>query len=129
MENKTQDYQSEILAIIRGNTSPGVMRNKLEDYHENDLADVFSELTAAERRKVCRILNLDMLSDIFEYIDEKQAAEYLDEMDVTRADFDENFEPWMLQPDETVFQGSIPPELEELRGLYVFVFLTNCTFN
>ena len=61
MENKTQDYQSEILAIIRGNTSPGVMRNKLEDYHENDLADVFSELTAAERRKVCRILNLDML--------------------------------------------------------------------
>ena len=78
MENKTQDYQSEILAIIRGNTSPGVMRNKLEDYHENDLADVFSELTAAERRKVCRILNLDMLSDIFEYIDEKQAAEYLD---------------------------------------------------
>ena len=85
MENKTQDYQSEILAIIRGNTSPGVMRNKLEDYHENDLADVFSELTAAERRKVCRILNLDMLSDIFEYIDERQAAEYLDEMDVRKA--------------------------------------------
>ena len=85
MENKTQDYQSEILAIIRGNTSPGVMRNKLEDYHENDLADVFSELTAAERREVCRILNLDMLSDIFEYIDEKQAAEYLDEMDVRKA--------------------------------------------
>lgn len=85
MENKTQDYQSEILAIIRGNTSPGVMRNKLEDYHENDLADVFSELPAAERRKVCRILNLDMLSDIFEYIDEKQAAEYLDEMDVRKA--------------------------------------------
>lgn len=42
---------------------------------------------------------------------------YLDEMDVTRADFDENFEPWMLQPDETVFQGSIPPELEELFQL------------
>ena len=85
MENKTQDYQSEILAIIRGNTSPGVMRNKLEDYHENDLADVFSELTAAERRKVCRILNLDMLSDIFEYIDEKEAAEYLNEIDVKKA--------------------------------------------
>ena len=39
---------------------------------------------------------------------------YLDAMDVTRADFDENFEPWMLQPDETVFQGPIPSELEEL---------------
>ena len=32
-----------------------------------------------------RILNLDMLADIFEYIDEKQAAEYLDEMDVRKA--------------------------------------------
>ena len=28
---------------------------------------------------------MDMLSDIFEYIDEKQAAEYLDEMDVRKA--------------------------------------------
>ena len=85
MENKIQDYQSEILAIIRSNTSPGVMRNKLEDYHENDLAEVFPDLTVAERRKVCRILALDMLSDIFEYIDEKQAAEYLDEMDIRKA--------------------------------------------
>ena len=85
MENKIQDYQSEILAIIKSNTSPGVMRNKLEDYHENDLAEVFPDLTVAERRKVCRILALDMLSDIFEYIDEKQAAEYLDEMDVRKA--------------------------------------------
>ena len=34
---------------------------------------------------MCRILNLDMLADIFEYIDEKQAAEYLDEMDVRKA--------------------------------------------
>lgn len=49
--------------------------------------------------------------------DEETRQMYLDEMDVTRADFDENFEPWMLQPDETVFHGSIPPELEELFQL------------
>ena len=85
MENKTQNYTPEILKIIRSNTSPGIMRNKLEDYHENDLADVFPDLSVAERRKLCRILNLDMLADIFEYIDEKQAAEYLDEMDVRKA--------------------------------------------
>ena len=90
MEN-TQDYQdyqdnrAEILGIVRSNASPGIMRNKLEDYHENDLADVFPDLSVAERRKLCRILNLDMLADIFEYIDEKQAAEYLDEMDVRKA--------------------------------------------
>ena len=67
-----QDYRAEILGIVRSNASPGIMRNKLEDYHENDLADVFPDLSVAERRKLCRILNLDMLADIFEYIDERQ---------------------------------------------------------
>ena len=79
MENK--DYTSEILGIIRSNASPGVMRNQLEDYHENDLAEVFPDLTIVERRKICRILDTEMLSDIFEHIDEKPAAEDLDEMD------------------------------------------------
>ena len=80
-----QDYRAEILGIVRSKIIPGIMRNKLEDYHENDLADVFPDLSVAERRKLCRILNLDMLADIFEYIDEKQAAEYLDELDVRKA--------------------------------------------
>ena len=83
MENK--DYTVEILEIIRSNTSPGIMRNRLEDYHANDLAEVFPQLKVSERRKICRILDLDMLSDIFEHIDEQEAAEYLDEMDVRKA--------------------------------------------
>ena len=86
MENNVQeDYKSEILDIVRSNASPGIMRDKLEDYHENDLAEVFPELTITERRKVYRILDIGMLSDIFEHIDEKQAAAYLDEMDIKKA--------------------------------------------
>ena len=42
MENK--DYTVEILEIIRSNTSPGIMRSRLEDYHANDLAEVFPQL-------------------------------------------------------------------------------------
>mgnify|MGYP000111010534 CR=1 FL=1 len=80
-----QDYRAEILGIVRSNASPGIMRNKLEDYHENDLAEVFPELTVKERVKLCRILDLDMLSDIFEHTDEKEAAEYLNEIDVKKA--------------------------------------------
>ena len=83
MENK--DYTVEILEIIRSNTSPGIMRSRLEDYHANDLAEVFPQLKVSERRKICRILDLDMLSDIFEHIDEQAAAEYLDEMDIKKA--------------------------------------------
>ena len=87
MENKiqVQDHSQEILSVIRSNASPGILRNKLEDYHENDLADIFPELTLAERRKICRILDTNMLSDIFEHIDQKQAAEYPDEMDIKKA--------------------------------------------
>lgn len=86
MENKVQeDYKSEILEIIRGNASPGVLRGQLEDYHENDLAEVFPELTVAERQKVCRVLDTDMLSDIFEHIDEREAAGYMNEMDIKKA--------------------------------------------
>ena len=59
MENNVQeDYKSEILDIVRSNASPGIMRDKLEDYHENDLAEVFPELTITERRKVYRILDI-----------------------------------------------------------------------
>ena len=49
--------------------------------------------------------------------DEENRQMYLDEIYVTRTDFNENFEPWMLQPEENMFQGSIPPELEELFQL------------
>ena len=80
-----EDYKSEILEIIRGNASPGVLRGQLEDYHENDLAEVFPELTVVERQKVCRVLDTDMISDIFEHIDEREAAGYLNEMDIKKA--------------------------------------------
>ena len=45
MEKRVQDYSKEILKIIRSNTSPAVMAARLQDYHENDLADVLPVLT------------------------------------------------------------------------------------
>ncbi len=86
MENKVQeDYKCEILERSRGNASPGVLSGQLEDYHENDLAEVFPKLTVVERQKVCRVLDTDMISDIFEHIDEREAAGYLNEMDIKKA--------------------------------------------
>ena len=73
MEKRVQDYTQEILDTIRSNSSPAVMGSRLEDYHENDLADVLPLLTVPERCKLYRILDTDMLSDIFEYA-EKAAA-------------------------------------------------------
>lgn len=79
------DYESEIIVIIRSNASPKVMQSKLEDYHENDIAEVLSCLTVQERKKLYRILGISMLSEILEYTNENEAAEYLSEMDLKKA--------------------------------------------
>ena len=84
MEKRVQDYTQDILDVIRSNTSPAVMSNKLEDFHANDLADAMPRLTVPERYKLYRILDINMLSDIFEYTDSDSAAEYVKEMDVKK---------------------------------------------
>ena len=72
-----RDYESEILEIIRGTYSPRVILSKIEDYHENDIAQVFSVLQPQERKKFFRICNSEMLAAIFEYVEEDEAAVYL----------------------------------------------------
>lgn len=79
------DYATEIAAIIRGNDSPKTMMSRLEDYHANDIAEVMTELTLPERKKFYRVCSLDMLADIFEYLDEDAAGAYLDETDIRKA--------------------------------------------
>ena len=79
------DYEAEILQIIRSDASPRVLREKLDDYHENDIAEVLPSLTLPERRKLFRILNVPMISSILEHADEDKAGEYLNEMDIHRA--------------------------------------------
>lgn len=79
------DYGTEIAAIIRGNDSPKTMMSRLEDYHANDIAEVMTELTLPERKKFYRVCSLDMLADIFEYLDEEAAGAYLDETDIRKA--------------------------------------------
>ena len=79
------DYQKEIKEIIRGNLSPKVIREQLNDYHENDIAEVLPVLLPAERRKLYHILDSAKLSDIFEYMDEDQAGKYRAEMDLKKA--------------------------------------------
>lgn len=77
------DYEAQIIQIIRSNTSPRVTRTKLEDYHANDIADVLGQLTVTERKKLYNILDLDMLSDVFECLED--VSLYLSEMDIRKA--------------------------------------------
>lgn len=85
MENRTQNYAKEILDIIKSNVSPAVLSKRLQDFHENDLAEVLPELSSAERSKLYWIFDLDTLSDILEYTDEETAVTYLEEMNLKKA--------------------------------------------
>ncbi len=79
------DYENEIVSVIRGNLSPLVMQERLEDYHGNDIAQVLERLSPQERKKLCRICTVDMLAEIFEHLDEQPAGVYLSEMPIQKA--------------------------------------------
>lgn len=78
MENKNfknqakqhPDYQHELIDIIRSNLPPKALKQKLLDYHENDMAAVLESLSRDERLKIYNILDPETLSDILEYTDD-----------------------------------------------------------
>lgn len=79
------NYENEILGIIRGNFSPKIMQNKLEDYHGNDIAQVMDLLNGQERKKLCRVGTVELLAEAFEHLDEETAGAYLDEIPLQKA--------------------------------------------
>ena len=83
--NIKPDYEAEIAAVIRSNDSPKAIQNKLEDYHCNDIAQVLQTLSLPERRKLYRVCTAEMLSEVFEHLDEAEAGVFLDEMDIRKA--------------------------------------------
>lgn len=79
-----RDYEKELKLIIKSGGPPEVIREKLEDYHENDIAAVWEELSSEERRKLYQILGNEAVSEIFAYL-EDDAGIYLEELGLENA--------------------------------------------
>lgn len=73
------DYAKELETIIKSDASDTQIRERLEDYHENDIADVLEELTLEERKKLYRILGKETVSEIFTYLEDVET--YINELD------------------------------------------------
>jgi magnesium transporter len=78
-----RDHDEQILAIIRGDFSESEIKERLQEYHENDIASVFEELTEQEREHLLDILGSEFMSDIVAFLDD--AGEYLSEIDADDA--------------------------------------------
>ena len=69
---KEHDFVKELITLIRSNISKEELLNKLDDYHDNDIAGALEELSVEERQKLYPILGTDRLSAIFSYIEDPE---------------------------------------------------------
>lgn len=82
-ENETRNVVEEIVALIRGEMPAKQLREKLEDYHESDIADAIELITKEERTKLYHILGAEKASDIFAYLEDPE--EFINELDIKSA--------------------------------------------
>ncbi len=78
-----KDYGAQILGIVRSDFTDDEIREQLQEYHENDVASIFEELTAEERERLRNILGNEIMSEIVSFLDD--AGEYLSEIDADDA--------------------------------------------
>ena len=67
-------FSDEIVALIRSDLTPKKMRERIEDYHEKDIAMALADLTEEERKKLFRLLTMEILVSVLEYSED--IAEY-----------------------------------------------------
>jgi len=78
-----RDYGVQILSIIRSELNDDEIKTQLQEYHENDIAGVFEELTSEEREHLRQILGNEIMSEVVSFLDD--AGEYLSEIDADDA--------------------------------------------
>ena len=77
-----RDHAAEIAELVRSDLSPKAAQERLAEYHAGDVAKAAELLSAGERTKPFRTLDMDELADVFEYFEPENSAEYLKETDL-----------------------------------------------
>lgn len=77
---KEPNYSQELVSLIRSDISQEELITLLEDYHENDIAEAFEQLSTDEKKHLHSILGPEKMSEIFAYIED--VDEYIKELDI-----------------------------------------------
>lgn len=78
-----RDFKQEILDILRGEENTSVMKEKIQDYHDNDIASALEEMSGEERKRFYQIFSDEEISDIFAYLD--NVEDFIEELDSEKA--------------------------------------------
>ncbi len=78
-----RDFKQEILSILRSKESIPVIKEKIQDYHDNDIASALEEMSKEERRRFYQIFSDEEISDIFTYLD--NVEDFIEELDAEKA--------------------------------------------
>jgi magnesium transporter len=80
---KKPDYDQELIRIIRSGKSDEELRDKISDYHENDLAEGLEQLTREERQRLYTILDDETIAELFTYLED--VGLYIEELEDKKA--------------------------------------------
>lgn len=78
-----QGVLQQLYELIEQDIPDAELAEKLSDYHEADIADIYPLLSDTARRRLSRILSDEQLSDVFSYLE--NAEDYIESMDAERA--------------------------------------------
>lgn len=78
-----RDIYSEISLILKSEMSAEELRERLADYHDNDIAIVIHDLEKEERLKIYPKLGEEKVSEIFSYLDDVE--DFIEEVGLKKA--------------------------------------------
>ena len=81
--NIKPNYAEELLKIIQSPLKNEVLLDRLNDYHERDIADALELLSPQQRKKLYPVLGAKRLAEIFSYLE--TPTQYLSELSVNQA--------------------------------------------
>ena len=73
----------ELFQLIESDVTDEELAERLSDYHEGDIADVYPHLSEDDRKRLAHILSPEELSNVFSYLE--NAEDYIEDMDKERA--------------------------------------------
>ena len=73
----------ELLRLLSDGSADQAIRDFLDDYHDNDIAEALTQVDEETRKRVYRILGVESTAEVLTYMD--NVSDYLEELSPTQA--------------------------------------------